>query len=92
MKERIFLCSLLTIVQKQILEKLGIFSLNCAFFTRSQHSGKITKLKNKQNTSKKVQIRIVFSNCLSFHFLNNYCWCMEQLLMSHIYGLRTNKT
>jgi hypothetical protein len=54
MKERIFLCSLLPIVPKQILEKLEIFSVKCGFFTRSQHSGKITKLKNKQNIGKKV--------------------------------------
>jgi hypothetical protein len=70
MKERfIFLCSLLTIVQKEILENLKIFSVKCAFFTRSWRSGKITKLKNKQNTGKKVQIKIVFSHCFSFHFL-----------------------
>jgi hypothetical protein len=68
MKERYFFSSLLTIVPKQILEKLEIFSVKCAFFTRSQHVRKITKLKNKQNTCKKVQIRIVFSHCLSFQF------------------------
>jgi len=60
--------SLLTIVPKQILEKLEIFSVKCAFLTRSWHVGRITKLKNKQNTGKKVQIRIVFSHCLSFQF------------------------
>ncbi len=55
-------------MRKQILEKLEIFSVKCVFFTRSRHTGKITKLKNKQNTGKKVQITVMFSHCLSFHF------------------------
>jgi hypothetical protein len=82
-------------VPKQILEKVEIFSVKCAFFTRSRHAGKITKLKNKQNTGKKVQIRIVFSHCLSFHFLKlllsvhgttlyvTYLWLKNKQGISH---------
>jgi len=68
MKERFFVFTS-HYVQREILEKLEIFSVKCAFFKRSQHSSKITELENKQKTGKKVQIRIIFSHCLSFHFL-----------------------